>query len=283
MNENPTEEQSTHPEEIEVEPNKRRMEKPALVINVQSIWTPILAIVMLVIGLLGGYYLRTYLSEPVAMDESSISAAATSPAVAAPTAATTAPVQPTMSSEDRKKVMEALISQTRHFRGDPNAPVTVIEFSDFQCPFCGRFASTTQLQLDEAYINPGKVRFGYVHLAFLGEESQWAAEASECASDQEKFWEYHDLLFKSQSGENQGAFSKDNLKKFAVDLGLDATAFNDCLDSGKHADLVQKDTTLGQSLGINSTPTFAVAGQPLVGAQPFEAFQKIIDQVLSGN
>ena len=80
------------------------------------------------------------------------------------------------------------------------------------------------------YVNNGNVRLGYWHVAFLGEESQWAAEASECAADQDKFWEYHDKLFASQSGENQGAFNKDNLKQFAADLKLDTAAFNECLD-----------------------------------------------------
>ena len=86
------------------------------------------------------------------------------------------------------------------------------------------------------------VRLGYWHVAFLGEESQWAAEASECAADQDKFWEYHDKLFASQNGENQGAFNKDNLKQFAADLKLDTAAFNECLDSGKYTQAVQEQT-----------------------------------------
>ena len=114
-------------------------------------------------------------------------------------------------------------------------------------------------------------------MAFLGPESKWAAEASECADEQGKFWEYHDLLFASQSGENQGAFSKDNLKKFATDLKLDTAKFNACVDSGKYSSVVENDTAFVQSLGVTSTPAFLVNGQPLVGAQPFEAFQKIVE------
>jgi protein-disulfide isomerase len=125
------------------------------------------------------------------------------------------------------------------------------------------------------------VRFGYVHFAFLGPESQWAGEASECAADQNAFWEYHDFLFDSQSGENQGAFNKDNLKAFAVPLGLDAQAFNECLDSGKYAEIVQQETAWAQSLGVQSTPTFVLNGQPIVGAQPFEVFQQAIDALLT--
>lgn len=126
----------------------------------------------------------------------------------------------------------------------------------------------------------GKVRIGYVHFVFLGDESQWAGEASECAADQNAFWEYHDYLFVNQNGENQGAFNKDNLKAFAEELGLDTQAFNECLDSGKYTDLVQQDTAWARSLGVQSTPTFVLNGQGIVGAQPFEYFQQAIEPLL---
>jgi protein-disulfide isomerase len=129
-------------------------------------------------------------------------------------------------------------------------------------------------------VKNGSVRFGYVHFAFLGDESVWAAEASECADEQGKFWEYHDLLFNNQHGENGGAFSKDNLKKFAATLGLDTTQFNACVDSGKYMDVVKKEVAFGQQLGVQSTPTFVLNGQPIVGGQPFETFQKMIDAAL---
>jgi protein-disulfide isomerase len=125
------------------------------------------------------------------------------------------------------------------------------------------------------------VRIGYVHFAFLGEESLWAAEASECAADQEKFWEYHDLLFEKQAGENGGAFDKKNLVTFADELGLNQKQFADCLDSGKYTDWVNGQTSFARQLGVQSTPSFIINDQPLVGAQPFEAFQKLIDQNLS--
>lgn len=121
---------------------------------------------------------------------------------------------------------------------------------------------------------------GYVHFNFLGDESQWAAEASECAADQNAFWEYHDYLFTHQNGENKGAFVKDNLKAFAVDLGLDAKAFNDCLDSGKYTQIVQQETAWARQLGVQSTPTFVINGQGIVGAQPFEVFQQAIASFL---
>ncbi|MBM4424584.1 MAG: hypothetical protein FJ030_14545 [Chloroflexi bacterium] len=133
----------------------------------------------------------------------------------------------------------------------------------------------------EQYISTGKVRFGYQHFAFLGQESGWAAEASECAGDQNKFWEYHDALFTNQAGENQGAFNKDNLKRFAQSLKLDSAQFDDCLDSGKYAALVASQTQILQQLGVQSTPTFVINGQALMGAEPFETFQQVFESELN--
>ena len=119
-----------------------------------------------------------------------------------------------------------------------------------------------------------------MHFAFLGDESFWAAEASECAADQDAFWPYHDLLFEKQAGENQGAYSKDNLKRFAAELDLDTKAFNECFDSGRHAELVRAEVAFGQQLGVQSTPSFVINGRPVIGGQPYEAFQQAIDAAL---
>ena len=104
--------------------------------------------------------------------------------------------------------------------GNKNAKVTIIEFADFQCPFCERFFKDAESNIIKDYVNSGKVKFAFRHYAFLGQESNFAAEASECANEQGKFWEFHDYLFKNQQGENQGAFTKDKLKGFAATLGL---------------------------------------------------------------
>ena len=124
------------------------------------------------------------------------------------------------------------------------------------------------------------VRFGYQHFAFLGPESQRAGEASECAADLDAFWEYHDKLFDNQSGENRGAFNKDNLKRFAAELGLDQQSFDECMDSGKYASLVQEETQAAQTLGVRSTPSFLINGEPLVGAQPFDVFKQYIEAAM---
>ncbi len=145
-----------------------------------------------------------------------------------------------------------------------------------------RFATDAGRQIDEAYVEKGLVRFGYQHFPFLGEESRLAAEASECAAEQDAFWEYHDyLFFEKYGGENQGAFAEDNLKQFAADLDLDTEAFNTCLDSGKYTSVVQNERSMLQSIGVRSTPAFLVNGQPVLGAQPFEAFQQIIETELA--
>ena len=222
---------------------------------------------MLVLGLLVGYYVRPLILNQ-AQSEASVNSA--SPVIV-PTAGNSAAQQ---------QLMETVLAKSRHFKGDPNAPVTIIEFADFQCPFCGRFFAETEPQINEQYMQSGKVRFGYFHFAFLGQESNWAAEAAECASDQDKFWEYHDILYGSQSGENQGAFNKGNLKRFAKDLGLDTSAFNECLDSGKYTALIQEESSTASSIGVRSTPTFLINGQAVVGAQPFEIFQQTIDSLL---
>ncbi len=108
-----------------------------------------------------------------------------------------------------------------------------------------------------------------------------AAEASECAAEQDAFWAFHDLLFfEKYGGENQGAFSKPNLKQYAADLALDTEVFNACLDSGKYTSVVQNEKALLQSLGVRSTPAFLVNGQPVVGAQPFNVFQQVIETEL---
>lgn len=120
-------------------------------------------------------------------------------------------------------------------------------------------------------------------MAFLGQESQWAGEASECAGDQEAFWEFHDQLFNSQAGENRGAFNKENLKKLTGEFNLDQEMFDECLDSGKYADFVRDQTSLARQFGVQSTPSFMINGQVMIGAQPFEAFRQVIEQLLSGS
>ena len=166
--------------------------------------------------------------------------------------------------------------------GDPNAPVKIIEYSDFQCPYCARFTKDTEQQLIDAYIATGKVYFEYHSFGeFIGVESRRAAEAAYCAGDQNKFWEMHDIIFANQTGENAGDFTDKRLTAFAGKLGLDAGKFNDCFASGKYAAQVAKDGVDGHGAGVASTPSFLINGKLLEGAQPFSAFQTQIDALLN--
>jgi protein-disulfide isomerase len=166
--------------------------------------------------------------------------------------------------------------------GAANAPVVVMEYADFQCPYCRQFATGPEVQLKRDYVDTGQVRFVFRHLAFIGQESIWAAEAAECAGDQGRFWEYHDKLFVEQRGENQGAFSRDNLKRFAADLGLDTGQFNQCLDSGQYQSRVQQEGTDAQRLGVTNTPTLAVNGQVVKDGSSYSILKAAIEAALRG-
>ncbi len=166
--------------------------------------------------------------------------------------------------------------------GDKNAKVTVIEFADFQCPFCKRFFDETETNLVKDYINTGKVKFYFRHYAFLGQESTWAAEAAECANEQSKFWEYHDYLYSHQGQENSGTFSKTNLEGFAETLGLNTSQFNSCLESDKYLKNVQDDLAAGQKTGVSATPTSFINGKSVEGAIPYSDFKNLVDKELAG-
>jgi protein-disulfide isomerase len=132
-------------------------------------------------------------------------------------------------------------------------------------------------QIDEEFIQKGLVRFVYQHIILLGPESQGAAEASECAADQDAFWVYHDRLFEAQQGKNRGAFSTENLKRYATELGLETEIFAACLDSGLHTRTVREESRAAARLGVRNTPSFLINGQPLLGAQPFDVFKRYIE------
>ncbi len=166
--------------------------------------------------------------------------------------------------------------------GDQRAPVTVVEFADFQCPYCGKFFHEVLPKLKTEYIDKGKVKFYFNDMAILGQESIDAAEAAKCAGDQGKFWQYHDYLYNHQRGENQGTFSVKNLKKFAQDLGLDTTSFGSCMDSKKYEKAVTEETTRGIDAGVEGTPTNFINGIMVGGAVPYNKFSSRIEQALKG-
>jgi protein-disulfide isomerase len=185
-------------------------------------------------------------------------------------------LSPSPSASQSKSANELLVGQGP-ILGSASAPVTIIEFSDFQCSYCKRFWADTLPKLKEAYVDQGKVRFLYRHFAILGKHSEQAAQAAECAAEQGKFWEYHDQLFKNQGGL---AFTEAKLRQYAREIGLNSGGFDSCLASGKHKKKVERETTAAAYLGGRGTPFFVVNQRHLVGAQPFDVFRKVIDEEL---
>jgi protein-disulfide isomerase len=154
--------------------------------------------------------------------------------------------------------------------GDSNAPVKVEEFADFQCPACGIFSTDLEPKIVSDYVTPGKVYFKYSPFAFLGPESNTAAEAAYCASDQGKFWEYQDTLYNNQSGENKGWFTNARMTTFATNLALNVDDFKKCLEGGKYKQQVLDDLEYGKKNNIDRTPSFLVNGK-LVYADGLDA------------
>lgn len=165
-------------------------------------------------------------------------------------------------------------------RGDKNAPVTIVEFSDYQCPFCGKFFSETLPIIEKEYINTGKVKLVYKDFPLnIHPEALKAAEAARCVREQkddEGYWKMHDKLF-----ENQKELSLENYKKWAKMFGINAVKFDKCLNDGIYSKPVQKDFEYGQQLGVSGTPAFFINGRLLSGAQPFDAFKQVIEAELS--
>jgi protein-disulfide isomerase len=164
-------------------------------------------------------------------------------------------------------------------KGDANAPVTIVEFSDYECPFCGRHFDDTLPSIISEYVDTGKVKIVFMDFPLnFHPNAQKAGEAAECAGEQGKYWEMHDVLF-----ENQQSLGVSSLKQYAKDIGLDSGKFDSCLDSGDQADEVSGDLSAGQGYGVSGTPANFVNGKLVSGACPFSAFQDAIEAELEGN
>ncbi len=161
--------------------------------------------------------------------------------------------------------------------GSADAKVTIVEFSDFQCPFCGRFYNDTLQQVRKDYIDTGKAKLVYRDFPLsFHPEAQKAAEAGECADEQGRFRGMHDKIF-----ENQQSMSLASYKQWAKDIGLKSAQFDQCLDSGKYASEIQKDFADGSAAGVSGTPSFFINGQRIVGAQPYSVFKQVIEAELA--
>ncbi len=184
---------------------------------------------------------------------------------------------------DQLAKVEMKINADDHILGSKNAKVTIIEYSDFQCPFCRRFWKESLPQLKKEYIDTGKAVFVYRHYPLDFHPGAFpAAKASECAAELGKFWELHDKIFQEQDKLGQGTvqFTAADIKNWAGQIGLEAGNFNRCLDSAKYDKRVSGDLESGAAAGVSGTPTVFISGQRIVGAQPYANFKAVIDSLL---
>jgi protein-disulfide isomerase len=165
--------------------------------------------------------------------------------------------------------------------GDVDAPVLMIEWADFQCPFCGAFARDTKPELIDRYVDEGLLRIEWRDFAILGEESQTAALGGRAAAEQDAFWELHDEIFAHDRERNAGELAKESLIEMADELGLDAERFAEDFGDPTHQRAAQEDLQLGDAIGITATPAFLINGQPVIGGQPTEVFIEAIDRALA--
>ncbi len=175
-------------------------------------------------------------------------------------------------------------SLARRKAGDPlalgraDAPVVMVSYSEFQCPFCGRFARETEPTLIKKYVKKGTLRIEWRDFPYLGEESTAAAMAGRAAAQQGRFWAFHDAMYADQQPPNSGRLSEDFLVGVARKVGLDTAEFRRTMRTRKVAEDVQRDFVEGQSAGVTGTPAFVVNGQAIVGAQPTDVFEQAIEQ-----
>ncbi|HET8720333.1 MAG TPA: thioredoxin domain-containing protein [Candidatus Nitrosotenuis sp.] len=166
--------------------------------------------------------------------------------------------------------------------GDPDAPITIVEFGDYQCFYCNKFFHETEDQVYQNYIKTGKAKLIFKDFTIIGSDSVVAAHAAHCADEQGQFWEYHDALYNNWTGENNGWASAENQIKFAQSLGLDQNSFLDCMTSEKYTEMIKASSNDAKTLGLTGTPGFFVIGPnnkivKVPGAQPYDVFVNILE------
>ena len=170
--------------------------------------------------------------------------------------------------------------------GNPDAPITIVEFGDYQCHQCYNWFHNTKPMIMRDYIETGKANLVFVDFAFLGKDSPKAAQATYCADDQNMYWEYHNSLYTSQESKiDNGWANPERLKAFAFNLNLDMELFNECIDSEKYSKRVQYNSQQARDNGVRGTPGFFIVGpdydqQQIGGAQPFSVFKRILDSMI---
>ncbi len=187
-------------------------------------------------------------------------------------------------NEEDTKPVNIAINDQDHILGNKDAAVTIVEFSDFQCPFCRSFFEASYQDIKKEYIDTGKARLIFRHFPLdFHPGAKPAALGSECAAEQGKFWEFHDKVFQEQAKLGQGTvqFTTTDIKRWAASLKLNMAQFNKCFDTSKYAKRVTDDAAYGASVNVTGTPSFFVNGTRLVGAQPFASFKTTIDAALA--
>ncbi len=195
-------------------------------------------------------------------------------------------VEKQLTEEPVQITMETFFKNGSPILGNPNAEITLIEFGDYQCHFCNVHFQNTEHKIFDEYVMTGKVNVIFKDYTIIGQDSVGAAHAAHCASEQGKFWEYHDILFTNWSGENNGWASNENVLRFANEIGLDMDAFVECGMDKRYEQKIAASNEDAQKLGITGTPAFYVIStnsqqvQTLSGAQPYEVFERVFNSML---
>ncbi len=184
-----------------------------------------------------------------------------------------------------KVTIETFVDNGSPVLGDPNAPITLVEFGDYQCHFCNVFFHTTEDNILKNYVETGKVKMIFKDYNIIGPDSVNASHGAHCADDQGMFWEYHDILYTNWTGENNGWASSENLLRFAQEIGLDIDQWSECMTNGNHSQKILASNEDARSLELTGTPAFFVIGPDgkvtsVFGAKPYESFVIIFDSEL---
>lgn len=194
--------------------------------------------------------------------------------------------QQQLQQQAQQQIVKLQIPSFAPFRGSDSSQVNIVEFGDYQCPFCEKFFQQNEPQILQDYVNTGKTKFYFLDFQFLGPDSQTLGQGAWCANEQGKYYDYHDHIYSHQGQENSGWATQDKVKALAADIsGIDSAKFNSCLDSNKYQSRVQQNTQLGQSLGVSGTPTVFIGNDQkgyisVVGAQPYDVVKQIINKQL---
>ena len=188
---------------------------------------------------------------------------------------------PIDSNDSKIFTVSKLIENGSPIMGNPNAPITILEWGDYQRTFCYKFHQNTLDIIKEDFVKTGEVKIIFKDFPLNGLDSKLAAEATYCAQDQDKYWEYHDELYKNWGGERTGWITRESLEKFAMTIDLNLKEFNDCLDNHTYKDRVNTHYQFGKELGIDATPSFLVFNEEKIikirGNQPLDVFLKTFD------